>query len=300
MKQHPNNFLQVSFLPWIEVSTPLTVGSVNFWPFPAEAKLRIKDQKIRNHLAKCFRSYVDYEGHPLQTLAVCSYGNIDFHILSTQEKQDLRRTVDALLFAHIVPQTKAAVCANNSTMGPASSNVFELMTQNFQLDSDDIAVRAGSVLSGGWKIGNIVFLKPWATGGMLGTPDSGLLEGLGKCLSPHFSGDIRERLFRSLEWFRMAHIDGDEVSTLSKMAMMETAFEILLQFPRIGKRRHFVNFIETRIASSEFNKDVRTNKMVRRSIYPWRAAGRGTSTNSGVALSMVIRLHMGNYNTAIG
>jgi hypothetical protein len=95
---------------------------------------------------------------------------------------------------------------------------------------------------------------------MLGTPDSNLLQGLGKCLSPQFSGDVRERIFRSLEWFRMAHMEGNEVSAFSKIVMMATAFEIFLQFPREGKRRHFVNFMEIRIASSKFNKDVRTSE----------------------------------------
>jgi hypothetical protein len=260
MDEHPPNFLQVSFLPWVELSGSLTVDLLNFWPFPAEADLRINDQNIRNHLTKYFRCYVDHEGYPVKTLAVCSHSNTDFRVLSEPENQHLRRAVDALLFANIAPQTKVAVCSKNPTMSPASSNVFELITQNFQPGSDEIAVRAGSVLSGGWKIGRIVFPKPWETGGMLGTPDSKLLQGLGKCLSPQFSGDVRERIFRGLEWFRMAHMEGNEVSAFSKIVMMATAFEIFLQFPREGKRRHFVNFMETRIASSEFNKDVRTSE----------------------------------------
>lgn len=260
MSLQPNSFLQVSFLPWLELSTSLTLGPVTFWPFPAEAGLRINDQNTRNHLAKYFRCYVGHEGHPVKTLAVCSHGNTDFRVLNEPENQQLRRAVDALLFSDIAPQSKVAVCTNNPTMGPASSNVFELTTQNFRPGSDDIAVRAGSVLSGGWKIGHIVFPKPWETGGMLGSPDSKLLQGLGKCLSPQFSSDARERIFRSLEWFRMAHMEGNKVSAFSKIVMMATAFEIFLQFPRVGKRQHFVNFMESRIASTEFKKDVRTNE----------------------------------------
>jgi len=251
--------LEVSFLPWAEINQPLSVGPVRFWRFATQADREIQDNRIRDHLTRYFRCYVNHDGEPVDTVTVCSHGHSDFRGLSDQEHRDLRRAVDAVIFATIAPQNKVAVCADNRTMGPPSSNVFELLTQGFLPGSDDIAIRAGSTQHGGWKIGQIVFPKPWEVGGPFGISEKELLEGLGKCFHIDFPADIRERIFRSLEWFRLAHVEGGGTSWLSKVVMMTTAFEILLQFPRERKRQHFVRFMEDHIASSSFLKDTRTN-----------------------------------------
>ena len=227
--------------------------------------------EIKTHLNKYFKSYVDYQGNPVDTIIVCSHGNVDFRNLSDSEYRDLRNAVDILIFVAIAPQVKNAVCANNKSWGPPSGDVFELVTQNFNLRDDYIAVKAGSLLSGGWRIGEITFPKPWATGGGLWRHEEELIQGLDKCFSAGFSGDVRERLFRSLEWFRMAHIESGQVSELSKVVMMATGFEILLQFPREGKRKHFVDYMEKYIASDDFHKDNRTTGKGK--TFPLRLAG---------------------------
>jgi hypothetical protein len=135
------------------------------------------------------------------------------------------------------------------------------VTQNFRPASDNLAVQAGSLLRGGWKIGEITFPKPWATGGALWNFEEKVIKGFDKCFSAEFSADVREHLFRSLEWFRMAHVEGGQVSELSKVVMMSTGFEILLQLPREGKRKQFVDYMEKHIASSCFHKDNRTTDM---------------------------------------
>lgn len=260
-KEAANNkeHYQISFLPWAGLKEEIKIGLIIFWPFDSQgSKNRIQNQQMLNHLTKYFRCYIDHQGKPVDTITICSHGSINFQTLTTEEYSDLRSAVDILIFSTIAPQTKNAMCANNRSMGPPSVEVFQLITQNFNPEDDYIAVRAGSVLSGGWKIGEISFPKPWSTGGSFGTPDRELIEGFNKVFDSTFSRDIRERLFRSLEWFRLAHVENDEVSPLSKIVMMTTAFEILLQFPREGKRRYFVDYMEKNIASDTFNKGSRT------------------------------------------
>jgi len=208
------NNLQISFLPWAGLKKSIKVGSVTFWPYYIEADQRVSDPKIKAHLDKYFKSYVDNQGEPLDTITVCSHGDVDFRGLNDSEYRDLRNAVDILIFAATAPQTKRAVCANNYSWGPPSADVFELVNQNFHPGSDHIAVKAGSLLSGGWKIGDITFPKPWATGGTLWSLEEELIEGFDKCFSTGFPGDVRERLFRSLDWFRMAHVEGGQVSGL--------------------------------------------------------------------------------------
>lgn len=253
-----NDNFQISFLPWAELKKSIKLGPITFWPYYIEANQRVRDLEIKTHFDKYFKSYVDHQGKPVNTITVCSHGNVDFRSLGDSEYHDLRNTVDILIFIAIAPQVKNAVCANNKSWGPPSSDVFELVTQNFRPGDDYIAVKAGSLLSGGWRVGEIAFPKPWATGGGLWRLEEELIEGLDKCFSVGFPADVRERLFRSLEWFRVAHSEGSQVSELSKLVMMATAFEILLQFPREGKRKHFVDYMEKYVASNDFYRDNRT------------------------------------------
>jgi hypothetical protein len=258
MNEVKSSSLQISFLPWAEIQKNIRLGPITFWPYYTEASQRIGNLEIKTHLDKYFRSYVDYQGDPVDTITVCSHGNDDFRNLSDSEYRDLRTAVDILIFVAIAPQVRNGVRANNKSWGPPSGDVFELVSQNFNLKDDDITVKAGSLLSGGWRIGEITFPKPWAIGGGVWRYEEELIQGLDKCFSAGFPVDVRERLFRSLEWFRMAHIEGGQVSELSKVVMMATGFEILLQFPREGKRRHFVDYMEKHVASNEFHKDNRT------------------------------------------
>lgn len=189
---------------------------------------------------------------------MCSHGKVDFRSLNDLEYKDIRNSVNILIFASIAPQTKVAVCANNRSWAPPSTNIFDLVIQNFHPGNDNIAVKLGSLLSGGWKIGDISFPKPWVTGGTIVSPDDEILKGFDNCFFSTFPENIRERIFRSLDWFRMAHLEIDQVSELSKVVMITTGFEILLQFPKWNKRKHFVNYLEKHIASDKFNKDTRT------------------------------------------
>ncbi|HYK87231.1 MAG TPA: hypothetical protein VE398_00565 [Acidobacteriota bacterium] len=195
----------------------------------------------------------------METISVCSHGPDDFRVLTAGEWLELRSAVDVLIFSSVAPQTRLAVIRNNRSWGPPSANRFELITQNFQVGDDHVAVRAGSLLSAGYQLGQITFPEPWAMGGGLFDYDKRLLDGFNKVFEPAFPAATRDRLFRSLEWFRLAHMEGAEVSDLSRIVMLATAFEILLQFPQEGKRQHFIKYAESVIASPAFKTGVRMN-----------------------------------------
>lgn len=136
--------------------------------------------------------------------------------------------------------------------------MFHLITQNFLPGNNHLAVRAGSCLHGGWEIGEITFPQPWSSGGILGVPDTKLLAGFDKVFEPTFPDDVRERLFRSLEWFRLSHVENDDISPLSKVIMMATAFEILLQVPNVPRKKQWIaDEIEKRISTDDFLREKR-------------------------------------------
>jgi len=231
---------QVSFMPWAGIEKEIKLGPVTFWPFSTQASERVGDKAIREHLERNFRCYVDHKGNPINTVTVCSHGLSDFRQLSPVEADETRAAVDALIFSIVCRATNATVCANNKSMGPPSAERYQLITQNFRPGEDDIAVRAGSVLSGGWKIGEIFFPMPWSTGGAFASPDSRVLEAFSKTPESGFLVEGKERLFRSLEWFRLAHVESDDVSVLSKVVMMATAFEIVLGVPNVRDKSGWV------------------------------------------------------------
>jgi hypothetical protein len=246
-------------MPWAGLKKSVTLGPVTFWPYRSEAESHINDPKLRSFLDRYFESYVDNKGQSVDTISVCSYENINFFKLKDVEFKDLRSCSDAIIFSVIAPQAKNAVCANNNSFGPPSSDAFQLITQSFQVDNDYVHVRAGSLLSAGWKIGEVTFSRPWSMGGSSGIPDREIVEGLGKCFSLGFPRELKERLFRSLEWFRLAHTESEQISELSKIVMMATGFEILLEFPRNGKRRYFTDYVEDNISSDKFTRGTRTD-----------------------------------------
>lgn len=253
-------FKQVSFLPWTKFNKIIKLGPIRFWPYYEEADQRISDLRIKKHLDKYFRSYIDRQGNPVDTITICSYDEVNFRELNDNEQQEVRSAVDVLIFASIVPQIERAVCSNNWSWGPPTTNVFELVTQNFQPGDDSIAIQAGSLLSGGWKIDEITFSEPWAKGGTHCNPEDEILKGFEKCFSQVIKRNVRERIFRSLEWFRMAHMEDNGISITSKLVMMATVFEALLKLPSREQSRKFAHYIEKNIASDNFIKYIRTRK----------------------------------------
>lgn len=234
-------YYQVCFMPWAGLDKELKLGPVTFWPFPMKTEGWVADTAIREYLARYFRCYVDHQGRPVETVTICSHRPADFRRLGENQVGEIRAAVDALIFSIICPATKTGVCANNYSMGPPSAERYQLITQNFHPGEDSIAVQAGSVRSTGWKIGQISFPKPWSTGGAFASPDPCLLEAFTKFFEPGFLADeMKERILRSLEWFRFAHIGSDDVSWQSKIVMMATAFEIALDVPDQPNKKSWI------------------------------------------------------------
>lgn len=249
-------------MPWAEpIKKELQIGPVRLWPFANKAENKIKEPSVREYLNRYFKLYVDHKGDPVDAVIICSHGDIDFRPLNEQEHKELRNAVDSLIFSIIAPKAATAVCMNNNFKGPPSSEVFQCFTQEFQPGSEVIRIKAGTNWWS-WRIDEITFQKPWSAGGSGGTPDRELIEGFNKVFDHSFPKDIRERIFSSLEWFRLAHVESDEVSQLSKLIMMSTAFEILLhfpEFPKEGKKGYFSKCVDKKLASDEFKRDFRIN-----------------------------------------
>jgi len=251
--------LEINYMPWAGLHEELSIGRVDFWPFYAKAKQKITDKAVRDHLSRFFKCFVDNVGKPVKTIVVCSCGAIDFRPLSEAEARNLRAAVDCYVFARITNGTQLGVCGDNRTVVPPTAGRYALYARNFRPEDRGLGIRAGSTLTYYSDMEEVRISRPFAMGGSFGGPDQELLQGLSRAFAPEFPADVRERLFRALEWYRLAQTEAEAVSWMSRVVMLATAFEVLLEFPRNGKRKYFVEHMESEIRTPEFRADTRTD-----------------------------------------
>ncbi len=244
--------LGVCIMPWAGLRQEVKIGAVRFWLWDES---KVSDLNVRNQLNKFFSCFVDHHGEPVKTITICSHGHPDFRMLSKDaENEDLHSAVDILVFSSIGPQVKRAVATGHRCMAPPSSDRYQIITQRVNPGDKMIALRAGDFGGGFWDIDEVRISQPWGMGGEFGIePDRTLITALGRVFENGFPSEVKERMLRSLEWFKLAHAETEQISIFSKVVMMGTAFEILLDFPDRGqKSEFFVEQMETKIRKSDF------------------------------------------------
>lgn len=248
-------------MPWAGLKEKVEVGPVTFWPLSSLTAKQVPDEALLSHLHRYFRCYVDHRGKPVDTITLCSHGSLDFRQLTPVEREHVRAAVDALTISVIGPATQTGVCMENNSMAPPSADRYQLVGQNLTPVNGSITVQAGNTLSGGYKISEISFPKPWSMGGPCPKTDSKWLAAFDRLFAIQDHVEAKNRLFRSLQWFRMAHIESDDVSELSRIVMMATAFEILLAIPQgSNKKEKMADEIEKRCGRSDSLQETRQDK----------------------------------------
>jgi hypothetical protein len=87
-------------------------------------------------------------------------------------------------------------------------------------------------------------------------PNLELLELLNQVFNDSFDPQLRERLLRSLRWFRVAHRQAQALDAEIQIVEICTALEVLLNLPEHGKRKTFVQKVEQWITATEGEEDV--------------------------------------------
>lgn len=249
-------YKQVSLLPWLEMGN-IQIGNAIFWKYDSSV---VKDADIKNYLDKYVKCYVDKHQKPVKTITIASYRDKNnFEALSIEEYQDLNLFRNILCFLCIVEQSRIALANNNSSIGPPSSDIFDMVSQNFTPGTEDISVKSGSMKSGGWTLDEIHFQEPWSTGGFFKSINRYVHEAVNKLLAAKKDDDFKNRLLRSTEWFRLAHLENDSISPFFRIVMMATAFEIIFDVPNEGnKAGYLADQIDGTIAQKKFTQEKRT------------------------------------------
>ncbi len=231
-------YKQISLLPWLE-SSNIQIGNVIFWKYESSV---VEDKETKEYLNKYVKCYIDKHLKPIKTVTIASYKNKN-HLepLSPDEYQELNFARNILCFLCIGEQSRIALTNNNYSMGPPSGDIFDMVSQNFVPGTEDIAVKSGSMTSGGWTLDEIHFQEPWSTGGFLKNINVHVLKAINKLLTLSGSEDFKNRLLRSSEWFRLAHLENGSISPLFRAVMMATAFEIIFDIPNVRDKAGFLS-----------------------------------------------------------
>ncbi len=238
--------IAIAYLPWADLEEEFAVGPVSFWPFYAKAEEKIPDAQMRTDLTRFFQTFVDNVGKPVKTVVACSIGNVGFRRFSPEECQVISAAVDCLVFASIATGVKNGVCADNYSIAPPSADRFDLCARWVEPAHDGLVVRTENSTQF-WSHGQYRITRPVSIGGSFTGSYGSLLQGLGRVFGDEFPADVRERLFRALEWFRFGHTESTAVSWLHKVVMMSTAFEIFLEFPERGQTAYFAEQVDKRL-----------------------------------------------------
>jgi hypothetical protein len=221
--------MQINFLPWAGITQPITIGPVTITPWATIRTTLATNQ--RQFLDHYFSRYQTTTNHPIQDISIVSITN-PLDDTTPDQQRTIRRAVDALMFTSIAPTLKHAL-AGHAITGIPNSERYALIIQRLSTFTDPIAIETRR-MSHIRRVATTTFLEPWETGGTT-QADQEVLHGLGKLLQSKRNARLRQRIYRTLEWFRLSNTGSPSTSDESRLVMKMTAFETLLE-PGSGKR----------------------------------------------------------------
>jgi len=216
--------MHLHFLPWAGKLAMQTIGPVTLTPWrDLRTTIHAKPRDFFDHY---FTRYLDHSQTPVTEITIATITTDPLAEITADQRATIRRAIDALTFACIIPNLDIRISTGNH-VGIPNSERFTLITQVTDL-RPGIAVSTRGVTHA-WGINQVHFCMPWAAGTKEYQTNRDLLAGLGSVLNNHLGTDTRNRLSRTIEWFRLAHTGSDETSNASRLVMMSTAFETLLE-----------------------------------------------------------------------
>jgi hypothetical protein len=225
---------QVHFLPWAGIKKPLQIGRVTIEPWRS-VRSRLPKPAV-TFLDVYFKRYVNNDGTSVDDIALVFAGTDPIGDITPIQRRVLRRAVDALTFASTLPHLLTILRTQNTSFGLPRSERFQMITQFFQSGQTSVAVVSGGVMHA-WGLADVHFCIPWCAGSSMYQTDEDVLTALGLVLNGRRGAPTRERLFRALEWFRLAHTGSDDTDDASRLVMMATTFEVLLEPPNPFQKR---------------------------------------------------------------
>jgi hypothetical protein len=261
-RQYEVNYLPWAPFDWDYIGGELRLGKVVFRPFSDDA-LRGIDERVADYLRLYFSRYCDLYNAPVNTITLCHYDPEHRGLLepmSDAQQAEFAGIIDALTFCCIWGELREALNRGWRLLPPPNAETLECRAHRFSPDVLADPPMVTLVTHGLWhteQVDKIFFQIPLPAHhrGKI-QPNLELLELLNQVFNDSFDPQLRERLLRSLRWFRVAHRQAQALDAEIQIVEICTALEVLLNLPDRGKRNAFVRAVEQWITTTEGEEDV--------------------------------------------
>ncbi len=210
-------------MPYMPLEGYIKFDNLFLWSFKKYKDTFIKDQVLKEHIEKLTACYRLLGGRVIQNPTIISIGKkANFSNPSNKSIAKIEALKNILLLTGVM---------EINSMSFVTSDNFEVFYQRFSVGSEGIATDAGvihRILTGGYKIDEVVFLKPEYTNIPFKLSLNVLvLRALEDCLISSVSNSAKSQVVQSLNPFFNAYRNSHQQSLASRILLMIMAFELL-------------------------------------------------------------------------
>lgn len=209
-------------MPYLPLEGLIKFDGLSIWSYKKLSGQMIKDDALRAHLNSLMGCYQHVKGSPIQNPAVVSTNQVKFTNPTRQTIAKIEVLKNILLFLGIL---------ENNSWSFISSDNFEVFYQRFNVGDLNLSTQGGAIhriLSGGYKIGEIAFIKPeYVHLPMSFRPNGKIFRSLEDCMINSSKDANKSRVIQSLNPLFNAYRNSHEHSWQSRILLLIMAFELL-------------------------------------------------------------------------
>ena len=209
-------------MPYLPLEGLIKFDGLSLWSYKKLSAKFVKDDALRAHLDSLVGCYQLYKGSHIANPAVVSTNNFKFTNPTRLSVAKIEVLKNVLLFLGILE--------NNSWSFITSDN-FEVFYQRFNVGEDGLSTQGGAIhkiLVGGYKIGEIAFIKPDHVNLPLSfRPDGTIFRALENCMINSSISKDKSKVIQSLNPLFNAYRNSGEQSWQSRILLLIMAFELL-------------------------------------------------------------------------
>jgi len=232
-------------MPYLPLNGLIKFNGLSLWSYKKLGTKLITDVNLRAHLDKLAGCYQLHKGSKIQNPALITADTVNFPNPTRVTIAKIEVLKNILLFLGILE--------NNSWSFLTSDN-FEVFYQRFNVGDDGLSTQGGAIhriLTGGYKIGEIAFIKPEYVNLPMGFhPDAAIFNALSDCTVNSSTSNDKSRVIQSLNPLFTAYRNSHEQSWQSRILLLVMAFELLFgeterknfrkniqKYSRLGERK---------------------------------------------------------------
>jgi len=232
-------------MPYLPLDGLIRFDGLSLWSYKKLGTKLITDVNLRTHLDKLAGCYQLHKGNKIQNPALITTDTVNFPNPTRVTIAKIEVLKNILLFLGILE--------NNSWSFLTSDN-FEVFYQRFNVGDDGLSTQGGAIhriLTGGYKIGEIAFIKPEYVNLPMGFhPDAATFNALSNCTVNSSTSKDKSRVIQSLNPLFTSYRNSHEQSWQSRILLLVMAFELLFgeterknfrkniqKYSRLGERK---------------------------------------------------------------